>query len=318
MGPVLITGATGFVGAELAKRLLSEGVEVHAVTGPSGGDRWRLHAEEGAIAWHVADITDVAAMTSLVREVRSRVVYHLATYYAVDSTGVDLSAIIDVNVKAGAVVVRACAAAGLDVVPQLVSAGTCAEFGDLRTPATEDSPLDPTSVYASTKAAQVLVMRQLARDEGVPCSILRLYNMYGPFEKPARLIPHVCLSLIDGRHVPLTQGEQAKDYSYLPDVVDAFMLAGGTPASPEGRVMNIGSGRTVSMRELVTAIAAHFPEGQKLLGWGEVPYRDNEMWFQGTEIACAQRELGWSPRHTLDQGVAETVAWYVRNRVLYT
>jgi nucleoside-diphosphate-sugar epimerase len=127
----------------------------------------------------------------------------------------------------------------------------------------------------------------------------------------------VILSLLRGDHVPLTAGEQAKDYSYVEDIVRAFVLAGSRPQDSAGRIFNIGSGTTVSMRDLVETIATHFDGADDLLGWGEVPYRDNEMWFQGTSIDAARSALGWEPEYDLESGIAETVAWYRENQGLY-
>ena len=313
---VLLTGATGFVGASLARRLLTaHGCDVHAAVREGGGDRWRMQGIEDDITWHIVDLLDPAALTESVERISPDVIYHLATYYAVDQRGVDLSEMVDVNVKAGLNVVLAAKAA--PDLRLLVNVGTCAEYGDLRDPATEESPLEPNSIYASTKAAGGIITRQMSEDEGVPMTTLRLYNMYGPFEKARRLVPHVILSLLRGEHVPLTGGEQAKDYTYIEDIVDAFVAAASRPTEAAGRVLNIGSGTTVPMRELVDTIAGHFDGGADLLGWGEVPYRDNEMWFQGTRIDAAQEVLGWSPAHDLNEGLAQTVAWYRENQDLY-
>lgn len=313
---VVLTGATGFVGAALAKRLLvTLDCEVHAITRPSGGDLWRLSGIENQIVWHKADLTNESAVRDLLATIDPDVVFHLATYYAPDSTGIDPRAIVDVNVTAGLVLASACAK--LPSLRLLVNVGTCAEFGDLREPACEDSPLAPNSVYASTKAAGSIVMRQAAEEHGVPFTTLRLYNMYGEYEKPSRLFPHVVLSLIDGRDVPLTAGEQAKDYTYVGDVVDAFLLAAAQPDVSAGETYNIASGQTISIRAFIESIASHFPDAEDHLLWGAAPYRENEMWFQGATADKARASLGWVPRQALDESVADVVAWYVKHRSLY-
>jgi len=305
--PVVMTGATGFVGGRLARELVARGARVTAIHRDDGIGTRRLEEAAASVRFVEADLLDPVAVRDLLDETRPAVIYHMATYYAVDND-VDLGAMIDTNVKAGALLVSACRdRADLRL---LVNVGTCAEFGDFRGLADETTRIDPNNAYASTKAAQTVVMRQLGRDLGVPLTTLRLYNMYGEWEKPERLVPYVILSLMRGERVELTAGEQAKDYSYLGDVVDAFLATAEKHGAAAGETLNIGSGVTVTMRGLVEEIAKHFPGSDGLVDFGAKPYRPDEMWFQGTSIAAARRVLGWEPRTSLADGIASVVGWY--------
>lgn len=311
----LITGATGFVGARLARELLGRGDTVAALARPSGtGDAWRVVGLGDAIEWIEADLARPESVGRALDWAKPEVVFHLATHYAVDNR-VDLAAMIDSNVKAGAVVTAACA--GLDSLKLLVNTGTCAEYGDFRGPADETTPLAPNNVYASTKAAQTIVVMQLARDLGVPATTLRLYNMYGEYEKPSRLVPDVTLKLLRGERVELTACEQEKDYAYVGDIARAFIAAADAGQACAGEIVNIGSGVTVPIRTVVDEIATHFPGSAELLAFGAREYRPDEMWFQGTSIEKAKRLLGWEPARTLAEGIARTVAWYRENAALY-
>ncbi len=307
---VAVTGATGFVGARLTRELVALGAEVTALSHDDGTGEWRLGDAAGAIRSVETDLGDPVSARAALAAADPETVFHLATYYAVDND-VDLAEMIDTNVKAAAVVVAA--SAGLPSLEVLVNTGTCAEYGDFRGQADEDTRVDPNNVYASTKAAQTVIAMQLGRDLEVPVTTLRLYNMYGEYEKPSRLVPHVALSLHRGREVRLTAGEQAKDYSYVGDVVRAFLAAGARPAAAAGEVFNIGSGSTVTMRELVEEIARHFPGSEELVRFGALPYRADEMWFQGTSAEKARRLLGWSASTPLSEGIASVVAWYREN-----
>lgn len=306
---VVVTGATGFVGARVCRELGAHGARITAFHHEDGTGTWRLAEAAEAIRFVEVDLTDPVATRAALAEAAPVTVFHLATYYAADND-VDLPSMIDVNVKAGAVLVAACR--GIESLRMLVNVGTCAEYGDFRDPADESTPLAPNNVYASTKAAQTIVMGQLGRDLGVQLVTLRLYNMYGECEKPSRIVPHVILSLLRGQPVAMTGGEQAKDYTYVGDVAEA-LLAAGASSDAAGRVVNIGSGTTITMRRLVEEIARHFPGSEELLEFGAKPYREDEMWFQGTDTSTAEDLLGWRAATSLEDGIARVVGWYRGN-----
>jgi len=304
---VLLTGASGFVGSHLARALREGGARVTALVRSGGTDTRRLAGVVGDIDWVEVDLCDGTALTEAVRGVRPEVVFHLATHYAAHNE-VDLAAMVDTNVKASALMVSACSE--VDGLRLLANAGTCAEYGDFREPADEDTRLDPNNVYASTKAAQTLIVQQLGRDLDVPTTTLRLYNMYGEWERPFRLVPSVALSLLRKERIELTGCEQAKDYSYVGDIAAAFLAAASQPDAAAGEVFNIGSGRTVPVRQVVEEIASHFSGAESLLAFGARPYRPDEMWFQGTSTDKARRLLGWESTTGFSDGIASTIAWY--------
>jgi nucleoside-diphosphate-sugar epimerase len=301
---VVVTGGTGFVGRRLVSDLLGLGANVTLLVRVGDDDGRSLPAESPARV--PVDLTDVAALTEALRTAKPSVIFHLATSYSVDNN-VDLSQMIDVNVKAGAQLVAA--ASRLAVAPMIVNTGTCAEYGDLRGLADETAPINPNNAYASTKAAQTIVMRQLGRDLGVPLTTLRLYNLYGEWERASRIVPFVILSLLRGRTVELTAGEQAKDYTYVGDLPGAFLSAGVSPAAA-GEIINIGSGRTVTIRALVEEIMKHFPGSEDIVRFGAKPYREDEMWLQATHTGKAERLLEWRAETSLEEGIARAVAWY--------
>lgn len=310
---VAITGATGYVGARVARELVAAGAQVIALHREDGTGTARLGDAAGSIDFREVELTDFVRLREALADARPAYVFHLATYYAVDND-TDLGAMVDTNVKAGGLLVSACR--DLPGLRMLVNTGTCAEYGDYRGPADEDTRLEPNNAYASTKAAQTLLMRQLGRDLGVPLVTLRLYNLYGEHEKPSRIVPAVALSLARGERVELTAGEQAKDYTYVGDVARAFLHAGAHPEAA-GEIVNIGSGTTITMRALVEQIARHFDGGAELLDFGARPYRADEMWFQGTKTEKAERLLGWKATTPLSEGIARVAAWYLENAGLY-
>ncbi len=308
----LVTGAAGFVGARLVRELLAVGAEPFALDAPGSADAPRLAGVR--CPRMEADLSDPAAARDAISEVDPHFVFHLAGTIDM-SPRADAPALVAANVTAAANVVAACEhAASLRLA---VHTGTCAEYGDARERTGEDSPIGPTSLYGATKAAGTLAARAVAGERGVPLAVLRPYNLYGEHEAPARLVPHVALSLLAGREVPLTGGEQRKDYLYVGDLAGAYLAAARAAKAAAGGVFNVAAGTAVSVRGLVEALADALGADRSLLRFGAVPYRDNEMWSQEADVSRAAEVLGWRAATTLEEGLARTAAWYRENRDLY-
>ncbi|TLM76679.1 MAG: NAD-dependent epimerase/dehydratase family protein, partial [Actinobacteria bacterium] len=282
--------------------------------GPAGADTPRLDDVADRVSWAAADFTDAAAVASALAAAAPALVFHLAGAIAL-SPAADAAALAQANVTATAAVVAGCA--GLPDLRLCVHTGTCAEYGDLREDSDEGSPVAPTTAYGATKAAATVIARTIAGERGVPLAVLRPYNLYGEWEAPARLVPHVALSLLEGRKVPLTGGEQAKDYLYVGDLARAYLAAAASADAATGGVFNVASGECVTVREVVEALCDALGADRALLRFGEVPYRENEMWRQSASVARIRTTLRWEPAQTLASGMAVTAAWYRDNRGLY-
>lgn len=311
---IIITGLTGFIGSRLAKELLEKDALVYAFCHKGSQNLWRVQNILEKVAWIKADLCDYQAVCDSLRTIDPDIIYHLATYYSVDNK-VDFSAIIDTNIKASVTLLRSCE--GLRKLKLFVNVGTCAEYGDLRKKADEKTPLNPNSIYASTKAANTIILHQLASDFGIPLTTLRLYNLYGEFEKPERLVPYVILTLLNNQTVELTGCKQQKDYSYLGDFVNAFLKAAENHENAKGEIFNIGSGKTIKLKELVMEIVKQLEADYNKVKFGSLQYRENEMWYQGTSIKKAKKCLKWEPQVSLEEGIKRTVGWYKDNLELY-
>jgi nucleoside-diphosphate-sugar epimerase len=277
---VLVTGAGGFVGANLVRRLVADGVSVVALVRP-GSDAWRL------------DGLDVGVVEADVREsvpVGFDVVFHLAAHGAY-SWQENEPTIRDTNVLG----TRNAMAAG----ERVVVAGSSSEYGLKQHAPAEDEPLEPNSPYAEAKAEAT----ELALEEGAV--VLRLYSAYGPWEEPNRLVPTLLANAVRGELPPLVSPRVARDFVYVDDICEAFVAA--ADAEP-GRVYNVGSGRQTTVAQIVETVrtlAAVEAEPQ----WGSIPNRqwDTETWVSNPERI--RRELGWEPRIDLEEGLRRTLDW---------
>jgi len=299
----LVTGAGGFVGANLVRRLVRDGHRVTGVLQP-GGDPWRIAGLEGQARFVEVDLLDGGAIRHLVRDEDPAWVFHLAAYGAY-SWQDDVQRIMATNVGGTAGLVDACREVGCAA---FVHAGSSSEYGFTDTPPAETAALEPNSPYAVSKAAATMYCRQTARAGGFPAVTLRLYSVFGPYEDPRRLVPAVVVQALSDRLPPLVNPDVARDFVWVDDATDAFVRAAEAAGDRAGAVYNVGSGIQTTVGDLVT-------RARRVLGvraepdWGSMPDRawDTTSWVADPSRIAA--ELGWMAGTDLDEGLALTSAW---------
>jgi nucleoside-diphosphate-sugar epimerase len=308
---VLVTGAAGFIGANLVAALESAGADVHGIVRAST-DRWRLEGLAAALTVHTADVADVDAVGSIVRDVQPDVVVHAAAFAGHPSTpSARLVALRD-TVLSAAAVCEALAASGRG---RLVHLGSSLEYGQAAVPLDEARPLTPETFRGASKAGATLLCRQMASEAGTSVILLRLFSVYGPWEPASRFVPTVMRALQSGGDLPLTRPGVRRDFVFVGDVVDACLRA-ATAEGLDGEIINVGSGRQSTNEEL--AEAAQQVTGIRIrVLTGAYPARrvDTSHWV--ADIGKAKRLLGWSPAYTLDRGLAETWRWFTEHRERY-
>lgn len=306
---VLLTGAGGMIGANLARRLVVEGARVCALVRPMT-DRVRLRAIEHQLEFLPADVTDAAAVREAVRQAQPQVVFHLASTLWARSSQETAANHFQTNVMGTLHLLEA-----LREFPEarVVFTGSSAAYGGgsrLR----EDQPLRPATVYGASKASASLLLQAYARAHRMHTVELRVFMPYGPWEDPGRLIPHTVLSALARRDVAMTRGDQQRDLVYIEDVVEALVLATVRPV-PSGSVFNIGSGIGTPVRHVVERILRLMGDPVKPRV-GVVPTRPDEIMELSADITAARAQLGWAPRTSLDEGLRASIAWCTNHREL--
>ncbi len=301
MKRVLVTGAGGFVGANLARRLLSEGHEVHVLTAHRS---WRLDEIADHIKIHTVDLTDASAVSKTISTTRPDWVFHLAAHGAYCNQ-TDLLRMVQTNIFGTMNLVEACLEIGFEA---FVNTGSSSEYGYKDHPPAEGECLAPNSHYAVTKASATLYCRHTAESRNVHLPTLRLYSVYGPYEEPNRLIPTLVVHGLRGELPPLVNPDVARDFVYVDDVCDAYLLA-ATHITPErGAIYNVGTGMQTRLRDVVATGRDLFAI-DKLPEWGSMPNRrwDTEVWVADNRKIMA--ELGWQPKVNFADGLRMTSEW---------
>jgi dolichol-phosphate mannosyltransferase len=310
MKRVLLTGATGFVGANLARRLLRDGHEVHLLVRP-GHAAWRIEGVREHVRLWTAELADADAVDQAVGAARPDWVFHLAAYGAYSSQ-TDLPRMVRTNVLGTAHLVEACLRAGVEA---FVHTGSSSEYGVKGYPPPEDDALEPNSPYAVTKASATLYCRYTSRSRDVHLPTLRLYSVYGPYEEPSRLVPTLIVNGRRGRLPPLVDPDVARDFVFVDDVCDAYLRAAGRPTAERGAVYNVGTGTQTRLRDVVGAARQVFNIAEEPR-WGSMPNRhwDTKVWVADNRKIV--HELGWRPRTEFAEGLRHTADWLARRAEL--
>jgi UDP-glucose 4-epimerase len=304
----LVTGGAGFIGSNLVDALLARGDEVTVVDDLSTGRRGNLDGALAAGAELVElDIRDAAALTALAAERRARTVFHLAAQIDVRRSLEDPAFDAAVNVGGTANVLEAARAAGSGRIVFVSTGGAIYGEGEgQQLPLGEEAAIAPLSAYGQSKYAAEGYLALYQRLYGLSGIALRLGNIYGPRQDPlgeAGVIAIFCgLLHSGGRPTVYGDGTQTRDYIYVGDVVAAALAAAESELTGP---VNIGTGRETNVLELAEALGR--------LGGVEdfepefAPPRAGEVQRITLDASRAERELGWAPATSLDDGLRLTL-----------
>lgn len=314
---MLVTGADGFIGSHLVQRLVADGRRVRAMClyNSMGSVGWlsELSDEERAgVAVEFADIRDAERVRDLVAGVE--VVFHLAALIAIPYSYASPRSFVDTNVTGTLNVLEA---ARTGRVSRVVHTSTSEVYGTPETvPITEAHPLHGQSPYSASKIGADMLAEAWARSFDVPVTVLRPFNTYGPRQSARAVIPVVLGQMLAGAdEIRLGALDPRRDFTYVTDTVDGFVRAAAAELTRPGEVVQLGTGRDVSIGELVelcrtvTGSTARIVQEDVRV---RPPNSEVERLLSSSERA--RERLGWQPTVSLEDGLARTADW-LRGRV---
>ncbi len=303
---VLITGAAGFIGSHLARRLLGLGARVHIVTKyASVFENVRLAGIWEKIRIIEADIRNLDSCLPL-RGSKFDLIFHLAAYNHVGDSFTHVSESLDVNARGTANLLDSCRNYGRFVY---VSSSEVYGLQD-SAPFEERMSPRPLSPYAIGKFGGELYCRMRERAHGLPIAVVRPFNAFGPYQSAKAVIPELIIRCLKGKPVRTTSGKQTREFNYVENLVDG-MIAAAVSRKAVGEVINLGSGEDIAIRDLARLI--HRLSGSRSrLEIGALPHRPTEIWKMSARNRKAARLLGWKPAVGFAEGLKLTIAWYRR------
>lgn len=308
---ILITGATGFVGACLTHRLVEMNCNVYLFS-RKNSNKWRIESILDRVKNFDVDLRDYDQIEQLVLEIKPDIIYHLATYGGYPFQK-EFNKIIETNILGTANLLNACTKIDFEC---FVNTGSSSEYGLKKHPMSENDVLEPINDYGVSKAGATLYCQSLARSNQLPVVTLRLFSPYGYFEDPLRLVPYVIKSCLLDEAPKLASADSVRDFIFVEDVIDVYIKIINSNFN-YGEIFNVGSGEQHSIEEIVKIII-------ELIGtevkpqWGALSKRPNEPDIWISDNSKIRHALKWKPTNDLRTGLRKTIDWIKDNLKYYS
>ncbi|NEU67002.1 NAD-dependent epimerase/dehydratase family protein [Spirosoma agri] len=304
-GPIVVFGASGFIGANLFEQLFRVRQDVFALT-HDATKAWRLKLLDVPAENIVhCDILSNTSVQDVFGKLKPKTIFNLAAYGAY-SKQKNVGLTYETNVLGTVNILENCSA---EMV--YIHAGSSSEYGFNCTAPKETDPVEPNSHYAVSKVSAAYTLDFYAKVHGLNTLNLRLYSIYGGWEEPDRLIPRLIEEVRNGKLPPLVSPDISRDFVYVDDCVDAFVQA-ALRVNPEirGRSYNIATGQKTTMRELVDAARQTFGLTLEPV-WGSMNNRNWDLADWYGDPTAAETDLGWKATTTLGDGLRRTADWQI-------
>jgi len=314
---VFVTGAGGFIGSHLCEALANKKYKVKAFVKYNSRNFWgwleNFKYKEN-IKVISGNIRDYDSLKTAMRDVD--IVFHLAALVGIPYSYISPLAYIRTNIEGTYNVLEVARELKIEKV---VHTSTSEVYGTAQfIPITEEHPINPQSPYAATKAAADHLALSFYRSFGLPVTVIRPFNTYGPRQSARAIVPTIITQILSGRkRVVLGHLHPTRDLTYVKDTVEAFVKI-AEKDDAIGEVINVGSDLEISVENLVKVIAGII--GCKV----EVHVEKERQRPDQSEVkrlrACnkkAKKLLGWTPSYTLEEGLKETIEWFRENLDFY-
>ena len=289
----MVTGASGFIGTRLCRSLVDAGAEVHALS------RRPRFGYKSPLTWWEGDVADIQLVRTCFRKIQPHTIFHLASHVMGAPSLQHVLPTFRANLQSSVNLLVAAAENGCG---RLVLTGSLAE------PEPAKGEIFPVAPYAASKWASSGYARMFHALYGVPAVLARVFMVYGPAQRDlSKLIPYTILSLLRGKSPVISTGGRLVDWIYVDDVVEAYVALAEAPGI-EGRTLEIGSGKLISIREIVGQVA-HLVGGGIEPTFGALPDRPMEP-VRMADVAQTSQWIGWSPKIQLTDGLSHTIKWY--------
>ena len=295
---VLITGGTGFIGRNVVNQLIEKGYEVHSLVFPP------FAPEQKGLFQYEMNLMDSVAVARFLSENKFENLIHLAWYvgkgchvhnFNMDWTISTLN-LIKLFVEYGG--------------KCFVGAGTISEYEYKYGYLLEDTtPTDPQTLYGNSKNAIFNIAKVYCKQNDCKFKWPRIFNLYGPAEKPARLMPSVINSCLKGEDVKVSDCLKFQDYLHVEDTASGIIAV--FESDIDGAV-NICSGKPVQLREIVNKIAEYTDFKGQIL-WGAIPAAFGDDLVVGNNEKL--KSTGWVPKYNLEEGLKQTINWWKENSI---
>lgn len=309
---ILVTGATGFVGSNLVRRLSSNGHDIHILTRRSS-NKWRLMDCFSDLHNHTIDLLNQEELKGLMTEIEPDVIFHLATSGMYGGVQRPDREVIETNLLGTVNLINACNDIDYKC---FVNTGSSSEYGPKKEPMKETDICEPINFYGISKCAATLYGQSIAQTNDKPIIGLRLFSPFGPFDDKSRLITYAITNALQNKPLLLGNPTAVRDYIYIEDVLDVYLQSIEIASGLKGEVFNVGSGSQITVTYIVNKIIEITDSKSEIKGNSfSGRAHDTEKWE--ANIEKISRSFNWRPKYHIDDGIRQTISWFESNLHLY-
>ena len=308
---VLVTGGTGFLGANLIRKLIKRKYKVNVLS-RKNSNYWRLKPIIKDLKIFELNLLNETKLKKTVEKINPMAIFHLAAYGG-NSRENDIEEILKINIQYTFNLLKASNNIDYSV---FVNTGSSSEYGFKKKPMKETDFLEPNSFYAATKASTTFLCQVFAQKFNKPIVTVRPFSVYGPFEAKQRFISTITRAIIKGERIKLTSGNIRRDFIYIDDIIDIYLGLIKKGKLLKGKVINAGAGKEYTNDEVVQTL---FRVTRKIVpikkGSFKERSRDTDHWK--ADVSFAKKSLNWIPKYSLGKGLLKNYKWFLENINLY-
>lgn len=307
-GPIFLTGAAGFIGANLTRKLVSLRLPIHILIKKST-DLSRLDGIRSSVIVHNTDMRDTSSLTKLLSTIKPKTIFHLATNGAYESQN-NPSQIAETNVLGTISLLIASRAIDYDA---FVNTGSSSEYGKVTKPMKESYIGNPLSYYGVTKLAATTMCSLFAQQHKKPIITIRPFSVYGPYETNTRFIPTIIRQARNNEPIAITLENARHDFIYIDDMIE-ILIRGSVRARnlPNGTIINAGTGKEYT-NEAVVKLILKLTKSSSPVQRGAFPHRNWDISHWRADTKKMKDLLAYLPSCSLKLGIQKTISHRIKH-----
>ena len=309
---ILVTGATGFVGSNLIRKLIRNGYEVHIFT-RNTSDKWRINNILPDLNEHVVDLLEEKKLKDLTEHIEPDVIFHLANLGVYGGVHSPDKKVFETNLFGTINLINACDNVDYQC---FVNTGSSAEYGPKKSSMKETDVCEPVNVYGISKCASTLYGSFIAKTKDKPIIGLRLFSPFGPYDDKSRLMTYSITNALQNKPLMLANPGSVRDYIYIEDVLDLYIQSIGKASKIKSEVFNVGSGSQKTSSYVVNKII-EITDSISKVKWNSIQGRSHDAQKWEANNAKLRKCFNWKQKYQIDEGIRLTVSWFENNMSLY-
>lgn len=309
---VLVTGATGFVGSNLVRRLINDGYEVHVFTRKTS-DKWRISDILPMLENHIVDLNEEERLKNLLAQIKPDVIFHLANAGVYGGLHLPEKKVIETNFLGTVNLINACNDVDYKC---FVNTGSSAEYGPKKHAMKESDLCEPVNIYGISKCAATLYGNFIAKKNDKPIIGFRLFSPFGSYDDKSRLMTYAIMNALQNQPLMLANPNAVRDYIYIEDVLDLYLQSIKLALELKGEVFNIGSGSQKTISYVVNKII-EITNSKSEINWNSFSGREHDTEKWEADIEKVSKYFNWHPKYHIDDGIRQTILWFKSNLSLY-